>query len=153
MKLYFRITAVLLPILMSTAFLQAHCEIPCGIYGDSLRVALIREHVETIEKSMKEINALSREKDRNYNQLVRWISNKEVHAEKIQEIVSQYFLHQRIKPVDIHEEGYSGYTEKLELLHRILVSAMKCKQGTDPAEAARLLYYLDLFENAYFHEH
>ena len=32
---------------------KAHCEIPCGIYGDSVRIALIYEHITTVEKSMK----------------------------------------------------------------------------------------------------
>lgn len=27
----------------------AHCEIPCGIYGDSLRISLMYEHIKTIE--------------------------------------------------------------------------------------------------------
>lgn len=49
-------------ILAVSAF--AHCEIPCGIYGDQARVDLIREHVTTIEKSMDMIEKLSKEKDR-----------------------------------------------------------------------------------------
>ncbi|MFO7840741.1 MAG: superoxide dismutase [Ni] [Fidelibacterota bacterium] len=153
MKKILLLTGVFLLCLIPASLVMAHCEIPCGIYGDSMRVALIREHVETIEKSMNEINTISKEKNPDYNQLVRWVNNKELHAEKIQEIISQYFLHQRIKTVKISEKGYSDYTTKLELLHRILVSAMKCKQGTDLAEPSRLEYYLSLFEDAYFHEH
>ena len=38
---------------------KAHCEIPCGIYGDSVRIALIYEHIETVEKSMNMINEIS----------------------------------------------------------------------------------------------
>jgi len=29
---------------------HAHCEIPCGIYADSLRMVQINEHIATIEK-------------------------------------------------------------------------------------------------------
>ena len=66
---------------------QAHCEIPCGIYNDSLRIEMILEDCQTIEKSMGQIADLSKGGDKNYNQLVRWVSNKEDHANKIQHIV------------------------------------------------------------------
>ncbi|PLX11209.1 MAG: superoxide dismutase, partial [Marinilabiliales bacterium] len=39
----------------------AHCEIPCGIYEDTIRIELIKEHIITIEKSMKMIHELSQE--------------------------------------------------------------------------------------------
>ena len=34
----------------------AHCEIPCGIYTDEMRVQMIEEHCKTIEKSMSQIS-------------------------------------------------------------------------------------------------
>jgi nickel superoxide dismutase len=132
----------------------AHCEIPCGIYGDSLRIEEIEEHIRTIEKSMNQITALSEEGDKNYNQLVRWITNKEDHANKIQDIVSQYFLHQRIKPVDpSNEEAHERYVTHLKLLHEILVYAMKAKQTTDLTFIDKLRETVDKFEDAYFHTH
>ena len=132
----------------------AHCEIPCGIYEDSLRFELIREHVVTIEKSMKMIDELSKDKKPNYNQLVRWVSNKDEHAAKIQDIVSQYFLHQRIKPVnDSDKAAYSKYTKKLELLHRMSVNAMKCKQEIDLLYPGKIIKDLELFEDLYFDKH
>jgi nickel superoxide dismutase len=89
---------------------RAHCEIPCGIYADSVRIALIKEHITTIEKSMNQINEISNSSSPNYNQLIRWVSNKEDHAKKIQEIVSQYFLHQRIKIIEENQkEAYAKY--------------------------------------------
>jgi len=132
----------------------AHCEIPCGIYGDSLRVEQIAEHIRTIEKSMNQINELSQEGDKNYNQLVRWITNKEEHATKIQDIVSQYFLHQRIKPVDpSNQEAYEKYTTHLTLLHELLVYSMKSKQTTDLKYIEKMRETLQKFEDAYFHTH
>jgi len=136
-----------------TGLLYAHCEIPCGIYGDSLRFELIREHVLTVEKSMREIEAIGKSKKPDLHQLVRWVDNKEEHARLIQEIVSQYFLHQRIKPVSEGEPGRDFYVQKVELLHRILVSAMKCKQGTNLADAQDILNFLARFEQLYWAEH
>jgi nickel superoxide dismutase len=46
---------------------------------------------------MNQIIALNNETPINYNQLVRWIMNKETHADEIQRIVTQYFMTQRIK--------------------------------------------------------
>jgi len=54
----------------------AHCEIPCGIYDDQMRIRFIAEDITTIEKAMKQIDELSAKVPLNYNQLVRWISNK-----------------------------------------------------------------------------
>ncbi len=72
---------------------SAHCEIPCGIYHDDLRIHQIEEYIDTIEKSMIAIQELSRNRDPlSINQIVRWIDNKEEHAKKIQNIIWQYFF-------------------------------------------------------------
>ena len=132
----------------------AHCEIPCGIYADSVRITLIKEHITTIKKSMNQIEEISQSSKPNYNQLVRWVNNKEEHAMKIQEIVSQYFLHQRIKIVDeTQKEAYEKYQKHLGLLHKMLVYSMKCKQTTDLAFIQNLRTTVADFEKAYFHSH
>lgn len=132
---------------------KAHCEIPCGIYDDSLRIALIKEHIGTIEKSMNMIIKLSTEKELNHNQLVRWIINKEEHAIKIQEIVSQYFLHQRIHIKQPGDEHYDKYVNELILLHKISVYAMKAKQSTDLSLIKIMTETVNTFEKSYFGEH
>ncbi|MCK5817112.1 MAG: superoxide dismutase [Candidatus Marinimicrobia bacterium] len=147
------ILLVLLTVSMvATAF--AHCEVPCGIYGDETRVELIKEHVKTVEKSMDMIEKLSKAKKIDYNQLVRWINNKDEHAEKIQDLATQYFMFQRIKPKKEGDtEAYETYLLQLENMHRISVYAMKCKQGTDKENAAKILKHLKVFEESYFEEH
>lgn len=136
------IAALVLNLTASMAF--AHCEIPCGIYDDEARIHGIEENILTIEKSMKEIMKLEKEKPINYNQLVRWIMNKEEHANKLQEIVSQYFLTQRIKI------GTEKYEAKLSLLHKMLVYAMKSKQTTDLVHVDTLRSLLKEFRDLYF---
>ncbi|MBW1698207.1 MAG: superoxide dismutase [Deltaproteobacteria bacterium] len=134
--------------LFAAAVASAHCEIPCGIYDDQLRVRQISEHATTIEKSMRKIMELSKATPVNYNQLVRWISNKETHATNIQHIVSQYFMTQRIKP-DVEK-----YAEKLSVLHQMLIYAMKCKQGTELENVNKLRPLLKRFEDLYLsHNH
>jgi nickel superoxide dismutase len=145
-KRAFQSAAVLLVLLVSASYAMAHCEIPCGIYGDKMRVKMIEEHASTIEKAMNRIQKLQKEKDVNYNQLVRWIDNKDEHATKLQDIVSQYFLHQRIKIDEAH------YEKQLVLLHKMLVYAMKCKQTTDLENVRMLRSLLQDFEAVYFEE-
>lgn len=129
----------------------SHCEIPCGIYDDEARISEIKEHIMTIEKSMKMIKELSEEEDKDYNQLVRWIDNKEVHSGYIQHIVSQYFLTQRIKPQGKKgSKVYEKYLKELTLLHEILVSAMRCKQTTGLSEIDDLKRILEEFRISYF---
>src|SRR6056297_1956112 len=42
-------------LLFSATPASSHCEIPCGIYDDHMRIHLLEEHVSTMEKSMKKI--------------------------------------------------------------------------------------------------
>lgn len=149
-----------LSLLMTVGFLFtsqdsfAHCEVPCGIYEDSVRIVLIKEHITTIEKSMNKIKEESAKESPNWNQLVRWVNNKEEHAKKIQDIVSQYFLHQRIKLVDPeNEEAYSKYQKHLGQLHQLLVYSMKAKQTTDQMYIDKLRKAVGNFESSYFHKH
>ena len=121
----------------------AHCEIPCGIYTDEMRIHMIVEHAATIEKSMKAISG----GEANANQLSRWVANKEKHATEVQHIVTQYFMTQRIKP------DAKDYAKKLSLLHHLLIDAMKCKQTTDVAHVQSLRKNLDAFAHLYFGKH
>lgn len=131
----------------------AHCQVPCGIYDDELRVQLIEEHITTIEKSMTQIAALAKETPVNYNQLVRWIDNKEKHAQEIQTIVADYFLCQRLKAPDSREgEPWARYVEQLTTLHQVQVAAMKAKQTTDVANVEALRSLVKAFRSAYFGE-
>ena len=145
------VAGIFATLLLAAPGLRAHCEIPCGIYGDELRIKLLREHCDTIEKSMKMIGELSAAEEINYNQLIRWVNNKEYHANELQHIVTQYFMTQRVKPVPDGDEAARGkYAAQLSLLHRMLVSAMKAKQTTDQAHVDELRKLIDEFAGLYF---
>ena len=108
------------------------------------------EDIATIEKSMNQVVALSKEAKPNYNQIVRWVQNKEHHADKIRDVVTQYFLAQRVKPVSSKSAtDYDAYVKQLTLLHELIVTSMKCKQTTDLAHVEKLRQLVDLFEKAY----
>jgi len=134
----------LVAVFLCSSIIYAHCEIPCGIYDDELRIKQMAEHIGTIEKSMKMIGSLNGQDPVNANQLVRWVSNKEDHANEIQHIATQYFMTQRIKP------NTGKYAEKLSALHRILIASMKCKQSTDLSHINSLRSLLGTFKALYF---
>lgn len=104
----------------------AHCQIPCGIYDDHARVLSMLEDASTIEKSVKLIVKLSGKADaQSQNQLVRWVMNKEKHAQNIISTISDYFLTQRVKPKQ------KDYAERLANHHTVIIAAMKAKQNAD----------------------
>ena len=105
-------------VLLVSGVAYAHCEIPCGIYADKVRVVMLYEH-----------------------------------ATKVQQIVTQYFMTQRIKPpADGDGAAQKKYTIELGCLHRMLISAMKCKQTLDAANVASLRKELDAFAASYFNK-
>ena len=128
-------------VLSSIQISFGHCQIPCGIYDDLMRIQQMEEHVVTIEKS---INKLA--DNPNDNQKVRWVVNKEVHADELSDIVTYYFMTQRIKP------GMPEYVNKLSLLHELLVTSMKVKQEADLAHVAKLNELIHAFKHAYLGE-
>jgi nickel superoxide dismutase len=129
---------------------HSHCQIPCGIYGDETRFTMIAENITTIEKSMKQIAELSKDDKPNMNQMVRWIQNKENHADDTSHIITYYFMAQRLKPADKSDaKAYDEYVNKLVLLHKMLTSSMKAKQTTDLSHVKKLRALLAEFQDAY----
>jgi len=140
---------VLAILLASMAY--SHCQIPCGIYGDKMRFDMITEHITTIEKSMKLIAELSEQGKPNMNQIVRWVRNKDEHADEMSHIISYYFMAQRVKlPPEDDVKAYNEYVKKLTLLHRMLVYTMKAKQTTDLSNVEKLRALLTKFQEEYF---
>ena len=137
----------LLAALATASEVFAHCQIPCGIYNDPARFVLLEEHVTTIEKSMTQINTLAKEQAPNWNQLVRWVNNKEAHADELTEIVTFYFMAQRVKPADPGDRAaQSKYLREITLLHHMVVAAMKAKQTADLEHCAKLRELIKKFK-------
>jgi len=139
-----------------TSLAMAHCQVPCGIYGDQLRFQQMLEDEHTISKAQLQINELT-EGDitpQAINQMGRWVATKEDHATKIQNTIAAYFMAQRIKADN------KDYVKQLTAAHAVMVAAMKCKQSADPATAKALEKKIfDLYrayegkEPAFDHEH
>jgi len=151
-KCYNVFTLVLFLIL--SAGLYGHCQVPCGIYDDAVRIVQIEEDVATMRKAMSMIKGLSGKSDaQSVNQMIRWINTKESHAVKIQETVSSYFLAQRIKPKKKGEAGRQKYVNQTLLLQQLIVAAMKCKQSVDQSRCEAASDLVIEFSVSYFDEH
>ena len=121
-----------------------HCQVPCGVYGDTARFTQMLEDQTTIAKAIDQINDLADKKDaQSANQLARWVSTKEDHANKIQKIIAEYFLTQRIK------SSSDKYDTLLKGAHAVMVAAMKCKQGVDAKNADSLKSAIESFQSVY----
>jgi nickel superoxide dismutase len=120
-------------VVLSARFAQAHCQVPCGIYGDERRFEELLEDQATIAKAQAQINDLAGAHEaQSLNQLVRWVTTKEAHASNVQKVMADYFLAQRIKA------DKENYTDQLKAAHAVIVAAMKCKQSADPETAEAL---------------
>ena len=84
------------------ALSRAHCQVPCGIFDDPVRVTQLKEDAATVRKAMVQINDLSGAGTAlALNQATRWIITKEDHAKSIISTVSEYMLCQRVKKVRV----------------------------------------------------
>ncbi len=126
---------------------HAHCQVPCGIYDDHARVQSMLEDATTIEKSARLIAELSgKSAAQSQNQLVRWVINKEKHAQKIISTISDYFLTQRVKP------SQKNYSERLLKHHAVIIAAMEAKQNADIKYAKTLRESIEAL-SPYYPEH
>ena len=98
----------------------SHCQIPCGIYDDKARIASMLEDAHTIEKALIELS----KNDLSKNQLIRWVNNKELHAQNIINCISNYFLAQKLSSSE------EKYEEILSDLHNVIINAVNVKQKT-----------------------
>ena len=143
-------TLTIITLLSIGATVYAHCQIPCGIYDDPARFTAMAEHITTIEKSMNQINASGTKT----NQSVRWVLNKEKHADELANIITYYFMAQRIKPsAQSNKAAYGKYIKEITLLHQLLQTSMKAKQTTDLAQITELRSLLHSFSDSYLGAH
>jgi len=126
---------------------MAHCQVPCGIYDDYARVQAMLEDAATVAKAVKMMGELAGKTDaQSQNQMVRWIMNKEKHAQNVIETISDYFLTQRVKP------DQEDYAKRLAKHHAVIVAAMKAKQNSDAKSAAALKASIEALAS-YYPEH
>ena len=107
----------------------AHCQVPCGIFDDKRQLSKLKEDAQTIRKACTEMADLAPADDlAKTNTFTRWVMYKEKHADSIIEEVGYYFMCQRFPKFEFANN--EDYLSALELHHKLMVAAMKAKQGT-----------------------
>jgi nickel superoxide dismutase len=120
-------------VMLTTQTAYGHCQVPCGIYDDHARLQSMLEDATTVEKAANSMAELAKKTDaQSKNQMVRWVMNKEKHAENVISTISNYYLTQRVKPEQ------EDYAERLAKHHAVIVAAMKAKQNADVSYAKAL---------------
>jgi len=146
------ILTALLACLLHFNDLGAHCQLPCGVMNDDLQFAMLSESAENISKAC--IAILQTQNDPNsLNQTIRWVNEKDACANKICTILTEYFLAQRITPVDpdSDKQQYERYIRQLTLIHKLTRACHAAKQSAQPAKADDLKRLLQQFQQAFGH--
>ena len=107
--------SIIICYIITISYLFAHCQVPCGIYDDARKIIEIEEDIMTIKKAMNNIQLISSQNipsSQEMNQLVRWVTTKEEHAQHIQNTIMEYFLSQRIKPKNSNDDNYLKYVNE-----------------------------------------
>jgi nickel superoxide dismutase len=98
---------------------------PCGIYHDDMVFDLIDQFVETSVKAISVLqdNKFATVQDR--NTFVRWVIQKEKGADEVANLITTYFLQQKIKP------GEEDTTKRVVSAHQMLFYLVQIKQTVD----------------------
>jgi nickel superoxide dismutase len=124
MKMIFKMMG-LMSLIFFKVTLFAHCQMPCGIYHDEIVFDQIDQYTETMFKGISVINQIKINNMHDQNDAVRWIVEKEKESNEIANLITVYFLQQKIKP------GEPDTAQKLASAHRLLFFLVAIKQNTD----------------------
>ncbi len=105
--------------------LSAHCQMPCGIYHDEMVYDQIDQYTETMYKGITVMNQNKLESVHDFNDLTRWIMEKEKESNDIAQLINVYFLQQKIKP------GEPETAKRLTTAHKLLFLLVAIKQNND----------------------
>ncbi len=128
--------------LLSIKSVSAHCDVPCGIYDPSTMqlaaLSVIRFIDQINELDGKELSLADHAK------LARLVAEKESHAEKVKQEV-------RVMWGDYFKAPqFEACPGTHELVHNIMLTGSKCKQGIDRAAGEELLTLVNAFANSFW---
>lgn len=117
--------AIITIFICRTGSLIAHCQMPCGIYHDEMVFNQIDQYIETMYKGLTELknNKFSTPVER--NNFFRWVMLKETASNEMANLLTEYFLQQKIKP------GEPDTAKRLISVHKMLFELTAIKQNVD----------------------
>lgn len=111
--------------LFQTSSLSAHCQMPCGIYHDDMVFDQIDQYVETMYKAISILKDNKFDSVKDKNEFVRWVMQKEKASDDAADIITTFFLQQKIKP------GEDDTVKRVTSGHKLLFYLVGIKQTVD----------------------
>jgi nickel superoxide dismutase len=105
--------------------LNAHCQLPCGIYHDDMVFDQVDQYVETMVKAVTVLTDSKFTSLKDHNEFVRWVMQKDRHSDETATLLCSYFLQQKIKP------GEDDTAKRVLSVHKMLVLIVQIKQSVD----------------------
>jgi len=105
--------------------LQAHCQMPCGIYHDDMVYDQIDQYAETMYKGISVMNNSKFDTVRDKNEFMRWVMQKEEASNEAADLILKFFLQQKIKPNE------PDTVKRLVCAHNLLCMIVLIKQNTE----------------------
>jgi nickel superoxide dismutase len=121
----------------------AHCQMPCGIYHDDMVFDQVDQYVETMYKAISMLKDSQFSTVREKNEFIRWVIQKEKASDEVAQLITTYFLQQKIKP------GEEDTVKKLVSAHKLLFLAVQIKQNTDLSIVEAFSDEWDLFKHMF----
>jgi len=116
------VLAALALCLVSVEKLEAHCQMPCGIYNDDMIYDYIDQYIKTMYKGVSVMNNSKFSNPQERNEFIRWVIEKEKKSDEIAAMITQYFLQQKIKG------GEPDTAKRLASAHNLLCTLVTIKQ-------------------------
>jgi nickel superoxide dismutase len=115
----------IIALLCHTGSLMAHCQMPCGIYHDELVFNQIDQYIETMYKGITELNNSKFSTPFERNNFIRWVKLKDSASDEIANLITEYFLQQKIKPAE------ADTPKRLISAHKMLFELTAIKQNVN----------------------
>lgn len=115
---------------------------------DEARLVLMEEHVEAIAAAARELDSLNTARQAAQALIVQAAIDK--HVDAFGDIVTDYFLARRIKPLSSadKQQSQAKYLQEVSLLHQMIALANRCQQGGAREASQALLPLIEEFRAA-----
>ncbi len=143
MKKFISTSALALALITPFVHVEAHCQMPCGIYHDDMVYDRIDQYVETMVKAVSMLNKNDFSSPFESNRFVRWVIEKENASDEAASIILKFFLQQKIKPDE------PDTAKRLESAHKLLFLLVAIKQNSDVSIVDEFSDEWDAFKNMF----
>lgn len=111
--------------LLAAPLLHSHCQMPCGIYHDDMVFDQIDQYVETMVKGVTVLSENKNDSCSEKNTFIRWVIQKENMSNETAQLLTSYFLQQKIKADE------DDTVKRVCSVHKMLCYLVTIKQTCD----------------------